>query len=176
MTLLALVGQSSAQVSTAQYIITDDTSRTGSVLRQQPNAGFPIPVKRRYDKLTPEQKAIVHSWYEHLGPGDEPPYPADGLAPLYEAMQRGQRKLMVRGELEMIVMVGPDGKATEVQVMKSPNPELTQFAGSVLLLTKYKPAVCKGKPCMMQFPISLMFDPDYEEDSIRVFRPPDTNP
>jgi len=177
-TLLAIVGQSSAQLSTPQYVITDDASaaRTGSVLRRPQGAGFPIPVKRRYDQLTPEQKAVVHSWYEHLGPGDEPPFPADGLAPVFDAIQRGQRKLMVRGDLEMVVTVGPDGKATEVQVMKSPSQEMTQFAGSVLLLTKYKPAVCKGKPCKMQFPVSLRFDPDYEDDRINIYRPDDRNP
>jgi hypothetical protein len=174
--LLAFVGQSSAQLSTPQYVIADDTARTGSILRRQQGAEFPIPVKRRYDQLTPEQKAIVHSWYEHLEPGDEPPFPADGLAPLYDAIQRGQRKLMVRGELQMAVTVEPGGKATEVQVLKSPSPEMTQFAASVLLLAKYKPAVCKGQPCRMQFPLSLRFDPDYEEDGIRISRPPDENP
>ena len=175
-TLLAIVGQSSAQLSTPQYVITDDAPRTGSVLRRQQGAGFPIPVKRRYEQLTPEQKVIVHSWYEHLEPGDEPPFPADGLAPLYNAIERGQRKLLVRGELQMAVTVGPEGKATEVQVLKSPNPAMTQFAASVLLLTKYKPAVCKGQPCKMQFPLSLRFDPGYEEDRISIYRPPDENP
>jgi hypothetical protein len=176
--LLAFVGPTSAQLSTAQYVITDDenAARTGTVLRRPQGQGFPIPVKRRYEQLTPEQKAIVHSWYEHLEPGDEPPYPADGLAPMYDAIRRGQQKLVARGELEMAVTVGADGKAIEVQVMKSPSPEMTQFAGTVLLLTKYKPAICKGQPCRMQFPVLLRFEPNYEEDLIRTMRPPDRTP
>ncbi|MGH8863469.1 MAG: energy transducer TonB [Burkholderiales bacterium] len=173
---MALVAQSSAQLSTPQYVIRDDAPRTGSILRHRQAAKFPIPVNRSYDKLTPEQKAVVHSWYEHMELGDEPPFPADGLVPLYDAIQRGQRKLMVRGELEMAVTVGPDGKATEVHVMKSPSPEMTQFVGSVLLLTKYKPAVCKGLPCRMQFPLSLRFDPGREEDLIRSYRPDNWDP
>jgi len=63
--LLAFVGQSSAQLSTPQYVMTDEAPRTGSILLRPQGAGFPIPVERHYDQLTPEQKAILHSWYEH---------------------------------------------------------------------------------------------------------------
>jgi len=34
---------------------------------------------------------------------------------------------------------------------------MTKFESSVLLLTKFKPAVCAGKPCKMQFPFRFKF-------------------
>jgi hypothetical protein len=106
-------------------------------------------------------------------PGDEPPFPADGLAPLYDTIRLGQQKLKVRGDLEVAVTVGSGGDAIDVQVLKSPSTEMTEFAASILLMTKYKPAVCKGQPCRMQFPVSIRFDAGNEEDRIRTYAPDD---
>jgi len=91
-----------------------------------------------------------------MGPGDEPPFPVDGMKPIFNAVKKAQYKLKARGELNLAVTVGPDGKATKVEDFGSTNkPEMTEFAGSVLLMTKFKPAVCNGKPCAMQFPFRL---------------------
>lgn len=89
---------------------------------------------------------------------DEPPFPADGLKPLLHAISKGQSKLLVRGELRLVADVGPDGSVLSVQALGSPSTEMTEFAASVLVLTKFKPAVCKGQPCKMQFPLYLNFD------------------
>jgi hypothetical protein len=51
-----------------------------------------------------------------------------------------------------------------------------QFAGTVFLMTRFKPAICKGRPCQMQFPLSLRFDITHEEDRIRVVVPIDRDP
>jgi hypothetical protein len=32
---------------------------------------------------------------------------------------------------------------------------MTKFAGTVLMMTKFKPAMCAGKPCESQFPLHL---------------------
>lgn len=170
-TLLAAVGPSNAQTTVPPYVIVSNEPRTGTLLKRTTSGKYPVPIKRSYEQLKPEEKAIVHSWYAHLGPGDEPPYPADGLAPLFNSIQSGQKKLMVRGDLELNVTIAPSGQATEVQVMKSPGYEMTEYASSVLLLAKYKPAVCKGKPCQMQFPVFVRFDPDPEDDYVKNYRP-----
>jgi hypothetical protein len=169
--LLGIAAQSSADSPIPQYVIKNASPRTGSMLPQRRDTGFPIPLNRSYDRLSDEQKAVVHSWYARIEPGDEPPFPADGLGAIFNEIRSGQENLLVRGELEMIVTVGPSGKATEVQVMKSPNPDMTQFVGSILLLAKYKPAVCRGKPCQMQFPVSVLFDPGEDEDRIDTYVP-----
>lgn len=169
--LLAFGGRSSANSVIPQYVIAYDEPRTGSILRHSQGARYPIPVDRRYDQLTAEQKAIVHSWYERIEPGDEPPYPADGLAPMFGAIQRGQQKLMVRGDLEVVVSVDSSGKAIDVQVLKSPGSEMAEFVGSILLMTEFKPAICRELTCQMQFPVSIRFIVDHDEDRIEVFRP-----
>ena len=68
--LVALAGQALAQSAVPQYVVADADTRTGSVLKRKHGTGYPIPPRRRYGQLTEEQKAIVHSWYEHLGQGD----------------------------------------------------------------------------------------------------------
>lgn len=52
------------------------------------------------------------------------------------------------------VKVGKDGNATEVVVPASPDEKITQAIAAVLMNEKYKPGVCKGKPCAMDFPFS----------------------
>ena len=92
-----------------------------------------------------------------MRPLDEPPYPIDGLKPVFEARREVQRKLLAEGELSMFVEVDPKGQATAVSVIKSPDPKLTQVVASVLMLTKYKPAVCRGQPCQMAYPLRTTF-------------------
>lgn len=53
--------------------------------------------------------------------------------------------------------VGADGKVTEVKAIGSPGAEMVQYAGAVLILTKFKPAVCSGRPCRMEFPLRQYF-------------------
>jgi hypothetical protein len=108
--------------------------------------------------LSDEQKAILASRYENLGVQDEPPFPADGLAPIMRLLSQAQQKLLVSGSLYLIVDVGADGNAREVKAIGSPSPEMTNFAASVLALAKYKPGVCAGQPCRMQFPFVIEFD------------------
>jgi hypothetical protein len=155
MTLLTLSAQ--AQTSKPEYVIKEDEPRTGSLIRRNAVHGSSIPINKRYDELTAEEKASVNQDYEKIEPGDEPPFPLDGLRPVYDAVRKIQGKLQVRGELYLIVTVGADGKATEVKVIGSPSPEMVRGAASVMLLTKFKPAQCRGQPCRMDFPFHFDF-------------------
>lgn len=112
-------------------------------------------MNRRYHELTDAERQVVNEFYEDVAPGDEPPFPADGLKPIIQAVYKAQRKLQVEGELKLIVSVDANGQATEVAALASPSPEMTKFASMVLLLTKFKPAVCGQKPCAMQFPFNF---------------------
>ena len=52
----------------------------------------------------------------------------------------------------MAVTVGPDGRAIKVEDFGSvENTDMTEVTQKALLSTKYKPAVCNGSPCTMQF-------------------------
>ena len=65
--------------------------------------------------------------------------------------------MLAQGDLTMFVEVNEQGEATAVSVLKSPDPKLTQAVAAVLMLTKYKPALCRGQPCGMGYPFRMNF-------------------
>lgn len=142
------------------YFLKQSVASTGSNIPRRVTSSSEIPLNRRYADLTAEQQELVKSNYEAMRPLDEPPFPENGLLPLFEAMREIQRKLLVEGDLTMFVDVDPKGEATSVSVIKSPDPKLTQAMASILMTVKYKPAVCKGQPCSMSFPLRMNFKVD----------------
>jgi hypothetical protein len=135
------------------------TSSTGTILKKELRWKSKIPLNKTYEQLTPEQKAEFHALYVKLADGDEPPFPATGIKPIFNAIKKGQSVLQARGELNFGVTVGPDGVASNVEdyggVSGANAYEMSQYVASVLVKAKYKPAVCQGKPCTMQFPFKL---------------------
>jgi hypothetical protein len=135
------------------------TSTTGTIIRRDLAWSSKIPLDKTYAELAAEEKAEFHSMYEALAPGDEPPFPAEGMRPVFNSIKKGQQIVRARGQLNLVVTVGPDGKALEVADMGGVGGanalEMARFAGSVLLMTKFKPAVCGGNPCKSQFPFIL---------------------
>lgn len=128
------------------------TMSTGTILKQGIRWDSKIPLNKTYGELTPEQKEALHAMYLSLPPGDEPPFPEKGIKPIFNALKNAQQILKARGELNMVVTVGPDGKAIKVENFGNvENPRMIDVAQQVLLLTKYKPGVCSGTPCAMQF-------------------------
>jgi hypothetical protein len=128
------------------------TSSTGTIMKKNLRWNSKIPLDKTYGELTPEQKDELHKMYEALPAGDEPPFPAEGIKPIFNAIKKAQRVLQARGELNLRVTVGPDGKATAVEnVGTVRNVKMNEVAQEVLLLTTYKPAVCSGQPCTMQY-------------------------
>ena len=132
------------------------SSETGSILKKSIKWSSKIPVNKTYGELDEKQLADFRSLYKDLAPGDEPPFPEEGLKSIFYKIRNAQRLRQSRGELNMKVTVGADGKAVKVEDFGSVRDlEMTQFVSSLLMLTKYKPAVCSGKPCEMQFPFDL---------------------
>ncbi|MEO8064416.1 MAG: hypothetical protein ABI821_16895 [Pseudomonadota bacterium] len=163
---LCVTGSVSAQVapndSPAQRTLKEATSSTGSILRRQVAWSTKIPFDKTYEQLTPEEKSYFNEMYESIAPGDEPPYPLEGMRPIVKAIVKGQTQRVASGYLRMAVTVGPDGKGQKVEVYGDvDDPAMLNFAASVLLMTKYKPALCAGKPCTMEFPFNLMLKRRY---------------
>jgi hypothetical protein len=137
----------------AQY----STSSTGTILNKGPKVpdikwNSQIPLNKTYGKLNDEQRAQLHAMYSSLAPGDEPPFPEEGLKPIFNAIKIAQRKHQSTGELDMAVTVGPDGVPTKAENLgKVSKPAMTEVAAQALMSTKYKPALCQGTPCTMQF-------------------------
>ncbi|MEO8064556.1 MAG: hypothetical protein ABI821_17605 [Pseudomonadota bacterium] len=161
------LGTAHAQTASNEHGIPDaptrqtveSTSSTGSIIKKDLRWKSKIPLNKTYDQLTPEEKAELNSMYEKLADGDEPPFPAKGMKPIFNAIKKGQSVLRARGELNFGVTVGPDGVASKVDDfggVGGPNAyEMSQYVASILVKAQYKPAVCQGKPCSMQFPFRL---------------------
>jgi hypothetical protein len=60
-------------------------------------------------------------------------------------------KLDAKGFVSIHVNVDAKGNATGVKVMNTPNLEIAKAIAYVLVKAKYKPAVCDGAPCEMEF-------------------------
>ncbi len=145
----------------ARYVIRQDLPDTGTRIPKRVFTGSLIPINRRYAELTPDERQLVKSQYEAMAPMDEPPFPVDGLEAVYAAVAKVQKTLHVTGRLAMEVEVDSQGRASAVRVLASPDPKLTQAVASVLMLTRYKPAVCGAKPCRMSLPINVNFSVDH---------------
>jgi len=144
-----------AYAQDSQYSIKESEPQTGTLIPRKLVTGSRLPLNKKYNDLTADEKAVLHGFYDHISPGDEPPFPLDGLKPIYDAIAKAQARLLVRGELILIAEVDSKGEATAVKVFRSPSPEMTNFVASVLLITKFKPALCSGQPCKMDYPLML---------------------
>ncbi|GCL62554.1 hypothetical protein AQPW35_16350 [Rubrivivax pictus] len=127
------------------------------MIRREAVSGSRIPINRPYEKLTESEREQVRNWYESMPEADEPPFPKDGLRPILDALRKAQDKLFVTGDLFPIATVDSTGVVTNVKAIGSPSPEMVRFASSVMLLTRFKPAVCTGSPCQMEFPLWQIF-------------------
>lgn len=146
-----------AQSTASDYTIRQDEPGLGSHIRRTLMESKTIAVNKRYHELSAEDRAKLHSWWESVPEGDEPPFPANGLKPIHSAMLEAQSMLMVEGELYLVATVDSNGEVSQVKAVGSPSPEMTKFAASVIGLTKFKPAICGGKPCRMDYPFSYKF-------------------
>jgi hypothetical protein len=116
-----------------------------------------LPFDKTYGELTPAQQKRLKMAYVSLGDADEPPFPLLGLGALYRPVSKGQQKLLVSGDFRADAEVDKEGDVVAVAVRQSPNEQVTKFMANVLLLTKFKPAVCQGQPCQMGFPVNVTF-------------------
>ncbi|HUR88098.1 MAG TPA: hypothetical protein VMZ74_03335 [Ramlibacter sp.] len=146
-----------AQTSAPQYTVNEEPP-TGSAIRRTITSPAQVPINKRYDELTLEEKQSLNQNYESMGPGDEPPFPAYGLKPIYTAVGRVQQKLLVKGDLLLFATVDQEGNVTQIRAVGDPDPEMTRVVASILTLTKFKPALCKGVPCKMDYPFRFRFN------------------
>jgi hypothetical protein len=140
-----------------RYSLRQDQPEPGTNIRRVIVSGSVLPLDKGYGELSPEEQSYVKSQYEQMGSNDEPPFPVNGLRPIYKALATIQRKIGVTGDMTLVVDIDDQGKATSVSALKSPDAEMTKLAASVLMLQKYKPALCSGSPCSMQFPLRVAF-------------------
>ena len=159
MTLVIFHSTAMAQdaVPPARYTIKQASPSVGTNIPRNDVTSGAIPLNRRYSELTREQQALLKSQYEAIADNDEPPFPVDGLEPVFAAISKGQQRFLARGAMEIHVDIDDKGEAKAVRVFKAPDADMTKFAVAVLMLTKYKPGVCAGMPCAMAYPFRMTF-------------------
>ncbi|WGG50726.1 energy transducer TonB [Rugamonas sp. DEMB1] len=130
-------------------------AQTGSHLLRGTATNMQVPPQLPYARLTPEQQGIVKQPYGVLQTADEPPYPLAGAGAIAQSFVEIQKTLLIDAEFRINVMIGEDGKPTGAEIFKAPTPELGRLAASAVMLAKFKPAVCAGKPCAMGYPVAF---------------------
>lgn len=116
-----------------------------------------LPLNRRYADLDASEKAAVRANYEGMPEDDEPPFPADGLLPVMTTLHIGAERGFPKGKLAIVVDVDSTGKVQHAQTFGKVDADFSRFAASVLARTPFKPAVCAGKPCAMQYVMRIEF-------------------
>jgi len=138
------------------FKLMESAPATGTNIKRQLVSSY-LPFNKRYADLTPEQKARLRAEYDKMPDTDEPPFPKDGLGSVYLKLSRAQERLQSEGALLMHVQIDAEGVAQSVSVIQTPDRDMAQVAAGVMILEKYKPAVCAGQPCAMSFPVRMEF-------------------
>jgi hypothetical protein len=143
----------------AEYGVRFDEPSTGSNIRRWNVRPISFPINKPYGEFTPAEKARFRAYYIRLDDEDEPPFPADGLRQIIDGLRKAQsrREYQGVGQLFLIAEVDANGDATTVKAIGAPTPELARIGAALLMFTKYKPALCRGRPCRMEFPLCFNF-------------------
>jgi hypothetical protein len=149
-----LSATASDEVPTAQFAVRQESASLGSNVRQDIVKSEVLPLDKQYADLTVEQKKSLKSEYEKMSDADEPPYPTNGLLPVFKSPAQAHEKsgLKNSGKIVLYIPVDSQGNPKSVSASESPDPDLTKVTAIALMTQKYKPAVCNGTPCAMEFP------------------------
>lgn len=134
---------------------TQPGSRTRNVV-----ATIAIPPTASWDQLSAAEKnRVVDRYYWALAPGDEPPYPVNGMQAGIKLIARIQGETSFEGSVIILTTVGIDGKAKSASVIGAP-PDVARYLGAAGMTPTYKPAMCQGTPCEMIFPMYFHLSKD----------------
>jgi len=114
-----------------------------------------LPLNRRYAELEANEKALVRAGYDGMPAADEPPFPAEGLMPVFMAVQTGSGKQPSLGNLTLVADVDASGTVRHVDTFGKVDAEFARYAARVLAATPFKPGFCAGRPCNMQYVLKM---------------------
>lgn len=140
-----------AQENPREYAVNQTRPETGTRIVRPVATSVRIPLDKSYAELTAEQQRVLKSEYGQLPAADEPPFPVNGLQPIYRGIANAKPTAPADGELLVLVDVDAQGNATSTSVVHAPYQQVADLASKLLTREKYKPAVCSGHPCKMQF-------------------------
>lgn len=152
--LSTLTTQVHAELS--DHVLRKDDAFTGSNIKKNVPWNGPA-LNKRYHELSAEDKTNIKLSYKGMSAEDEPPYPLEGMRSIVAAADKIQQKLLVDGDLQLEIEIDEMGDGDSVRILKTPNKKLAELMAAVLLLSKFKPAICSGQPCKMNYYFSLTF-------------------
>jgi len=145
-----------AAVEQQRFRINNTTSPVGTYIPAE-TASSPVS-GNPWAAMSEGERQIIRQHYMALEEGDEPPYPVNGMRPVFAALtQVGQVDFSFSGRVRMHVLVGADGQPKSVATIGKVSPEAARFLARVMMITVYKPAVCHGAPCEMLMPLEINF-------------------
>ncbi|MFL6671818.1 MAG: MORN repeat-containing protein [Massilia sp.] len=142
------------------YSLKSDLPVVGSNIPYDIARGSDVPLNVGYAELTPEQQRLVRSHFPALEDGDEPPYPLHGVRQFFDLVSKAVGRSRIEGDLRLWVTVGADGEALSVASVGQVDEKMKYFVAAAAMSVKYKPAVCRGKPCQMLYPFRLRLQPE----------------
>jgi hypothetical protein len=152
-----VAGVAAPDLSAQRYALKE--MRTGTQIRKEGAVGN-FPPNANWNTLTDAQKNTMRSYYPALEAGDDPPFPLQGQGYLLEMLTRVNNPVVERGLITVDVLIGKDGKATNVTSYGEPSKELVRIVSHLAVSQQYKPAMCQGVPCEMVYPIRINFSVD----------------
>ncbi|HZP65590.1 MAG TPA: hypothetical protein VFB32_04720 [Rudaea sp.] len=143
-------------VQAGDYTVLQDRPETGTHIARAVAEGARIPLDKSYAELSPAQQHALKAEYSGLGVNDEPPFPSAGLKRVYQALAGSYEVAPASGELALLVDVDAKGDPGGVTVVRTPDPRSARRASAALMREKFKPALCSGHPCAMQYRFDVM--------------------
>lgn len=139
------------------YALKHKTAEVGSIIPGN-RAISSVPIRASWTALTLPQQNFLRSLYPALEAGDEPPYPAQGTAPLFELVGKVKDQFPYSNDtLRLYILVGTDGAVKSVSTYGVSDKEFIKYLSMAAMAQKYKPALCRGQPCEMIYPLQFVF-------------------
>jgi hypothetical protein len=143
--------------ATEKFYLKDDEPHTGSNIKDT-LATTSYPPDAGWAALSPAAQALVKTMFPALEDGDEPPYPEQGIRPVYMLLREAARAYRLdSGTIVVLVTVEADGTASSAASIGELDEKVRRFASAATLAQRYKPARCHGQPCKMIFPYNFRF-------------------
>jgi TonB family protein len=120
-------------------------------------ANLDTPLETLPDSL---RANFYRSYGSTISKEDVPPFPVDGIGAFYRPLVKAQDKLNVSGYLLAWMLIDKSGDVSEVRFASTPSQVVAKFTSQLAMLIKFKPALCRGVPCEMSFPLGMVFIDD----------------
>lgn len=134
-----------------KFSIKEVEASTGSKFRRDVVSSGAVPLNLRYEQMSEAQQNSLKAVYEHMGPNDEPPFPAAGLSAIVTEMSEAQSMLQVQGRLRLHAHVNAEGRVTSIAFVESVDRQFDVYVAGILSRTVFKPARCAGLPCAQDY-------------------------